>query len=333
MTHTRTYSGNFRPGDYVQLTGPKNRLYTIILVEGKVFHNTHGGLSHDEIIGKPEGVVVKNAAGVPYLAMRPLLSDFVMSMPRGAAIIYPKDAVQIVSTADIFPGAKVLEAGVGSGALSLWLLRMLGSSGFLHSVERREEFAHIAQINVQTFFGEHPENWTVSLSDLNDILETVEPASYDRVILDMLAPWECLDLVTKVLKPGGVFVAYVTTVTQLSRLSEALVQQQTYTPSSSSETLIRKWHVEGLAVRPDHRMVAHTGFLLSARRLAGGTVLPKVKRRPSKQDYTEEDLEIWTPGAVGQREISEKNIRRRTRQATHNLLDVESGVEKNDEIL
>src|SRR6478609_1035030 len=173
MNETPRSSGPFRAGDRVQLTGPKNRMNTITLVPGKLFHSHRGVLEHDAIIGLPDGSVVANNAGVEHLALRPLLTDFVMSMPRGAAIVYPKDAAQILALADIFPGATVVEAGVGSGALSLWLLRAIGPEGRLLSFERREEFAEVAEANVETFFGHYPESWRVVVGDLAEQLPQV----------------------------------------------------------------------------------------------------------------------------------------------------------------
>ncbi|BDZ47274.1 hypothetical protein GCM10025866_31830 [Naasia aerilata] len=252
-----------------------------------------------------------------YLALRPLLSDFVMSMPRGAAIIYPKDAAQILAQADIFPGARVIEAGVGSGALSLWLLRAIGPSGTLTSFERREEFADVAAGNVVGFLGTEPANWRIVTGDLVEELPAVaEPGTVDRVVLDMLAPWECIDVAADALTPGGVLLCYIATVTQLSRVAEAIRESGAFTDPDSSETLVRTWHVEGLAVRPDHRMIGHTGFLLTARRLAPGAILPQVKRRASKTEYGDEDVELWTPGALGERgSASAKTLRRKVRAA------------------
>lgn len=308
--------GPFHEGERVQLTGPKGRRNTITLRPGELFHSHRGTLAHDDVLGKEDGSVVQNSAGEQFLALRPLLVDFVMSMPRGAAIIYPKDSAQIIGQADVFPGATVVEAGVGSGALSLWLLRAVGSEGRLYSFERREEFASIAQANGAAFFGESPANWTVTVGDLADALPgTVPPGSADRVILDMLAPWENLDAVTTVLRPGGILVCYVATVTQLSRTAEAIRATGRFTHPQSNETMVRGWHVEGLAVRPDHRMIAHTGFLISARLLAEGTELPELKRRPSKTDFSEADVEAWTPGALGDRPLSEKRLRKTVRRA------------------
>lgn len=307
-------SAPFREGDRVQLTGPRNRLNTITLAAGKVFHTHRGTLAHDALIGLPEGSVVAASNGDGYLALRPLLSDYVMSMPRGAAIIYPKDAAQILGLADIFPGATVVEAGVGSGALSLWLLRAIGAEGRLLSFERRAEFADVARGNVAGFLGALPANWEVALGDLADELPA-RGIEADRVILDMLAPWECLPAVSAALAPGGVLLCYVATVTQLSRVAEAIRATGLYTQPESSETMIRGWHVEGLAVRPEHRMIGHTGFLLTARRLAPGAVLAPPARRTSKTEYGDEDVELWTPGALGERVKSDKRMRKVAREA------------------
>lgn len=312
----RRQSGPFRAGDRVQLTGPKGHLNTVTLETGGEFHTHRGILSHDLVIGQPDASVVTSSNGIEYLAMRPLLTDFVMSMPRGAAIVYPKDAAQILAQADIFPGATVVEAGVGSGALSLWLLRAIGPSGRLHSFERRQEFADVAEGNVTAFLGANPTNWSVTVGDLVEELPTaVEPGTADRVVLDMLAPWECLDVTADALTPGGVLICYIATVTQLSRVAEALRRTGLFTEPQSSETMVRTWHVEGLAVRPDHRMIGHTGFLLTARRLAPGAIPPQLKRRPSKTDYSDADVEAWTPGALGERLPSDKALRKTVREA------------------
>ncbi|WP_293694235.1 tRNA (adenine-N1)-methyltransferase [uncultured Agrococcus sp.] len=317
--HTVT-SSNLRPestlqyGDAIQITGPKKRMYTIVLQEGHHFHTQHGAIAHASFVGKPDGCLV-DIGGRDHLVIRPLLHDYVMSMPRGAAIIYPKDAAQIIGFADIHPGLTVIEAGVGSGALSLFLLRSLAGTGRLASFERREEFRDIAAANVRGFHGETP-NWDLILGDLaTELGDHVEPGTADRVLLDMLAPWECIPAAAKALRPGGLILAYIATVTQLSRTVEALRAFGSFTQPSSSETLVRGWHVDGLAVRPDHRMVAHTGFLMTARRVADGIEVPDFRRRANKAEFDDADIELWTPGALGDRDPSEKRLRRAARDA------------------
>ena len=272
----------FAVGDRVQLTDTKSRKHTIVLEVGREFHTNHGSIKHDELIGVTEGSVVVSSGNMSYLALRPLLLDFVLSMPRGAAVVYPKDAAAIVGLADIFPGAVVVEAGVGSGALTCSLLRAVGASGYVYSFERREDFAKIAQKNVKNFFGESPTNWQVTLGDLQEKVTQLPEASVDRIVLDMLAPWECIDSIALVLRPGGVVIAYVATTTQMSRFVEDLRLDKRWTNPEGQELIQRPWHLEGLAVRPNHRMQGHTGFLVTARRLAPGTVLPTRRIRPTK---------------------------------------------------
>ncbi len=309
-------TGPFRAGDRVQLTGPKGRLATITLTPGARYGTHRGDVMHDDIIGQPEGSVILNQQGIEYLAFRPLLADFVLSMPRGAAIVYPKDSAQIVTYGDIFPGARVVEAGVGSGALSMYLLRAIGQSGSLDSFERRPEFAEIAEANVRTNFGVKPANWNVHLGDLQDELpKKCAPGSVDRVVLDMLAPWECIDVAADALVPGGVLIAYVATVTQLSRFTEALRDSELFAEPVAWESMVRDWHLQGLAVRPEHRMIAHTAFLVMARRMAPGAVMPNFKTR-NKPEFTDEDLSAWNPEHMGQKKISEKKLRKSIRSAT-----------------
>ncbi|WP_336857414.1 tRNA (adenine-N1)-methyltransferase [Sinomonas albida] len=307
--------GPFRVGERVQLTDERGRMNTITLEAGGAFHTHKGFLNHDAVIGLPDGSVVTNTAGHQYQALRPLLSDFVLSMPRGAAVVYPKDAGQIITMADVFPGARVVEAGVGSGALSISLLRAVGDGGYLHSFERRQEFADIARGNVETIFGGPHPAWRISLGDFQDeVVKAEEPGSVDRVVLDMLAPWECLDAVATVLAPGGVWINYVATATQLSRTAEAIRADGRFTEPDAWESMVRGWHLEGLAVRPEHRMVGHTGFLLVARRLADG-VEPLVRKKRVKTEFTQEDLNAWTPESVGERQVSDRKLRRAARDA------------------
>lgn len=274
--------GVLRPGDQVQLTDAKGRHHTITLEPGRQFHTHQGVLEHDELLGGPEGVVV-TVGRTPLLALRPLLSDFVLSMRRGAQVVYPKDAGQIVQLGDIFPGAHVVEAGVGSGALSMSLLRAVGDGGRLSSYERRPDFADIARANVERFFGGPHPAWSLTVADLvAGLAANAVDREVDRVVLDMLAPWETLEAVAQVLRPGGLLCCYVATTTQLSVTVEALRTHGGFTEPQSWESLVRGWHVDGLAVRPEHRMIGHTGFLCTSRRLAPGVSPPPRRRRAGK---------------------------------------------------
>jgi tRNA (adenine57-N1/adenine58-N1)-methyltransferase len=276
-------SGPFAAGERVQLSDPKGRLHTVTLTAGKQFHTHRGAIEHDELIGAPEGSVVSSTSGTQYLALRPLLVDFVLSMPRGAAVIYPKDAAQIIAMGDVCPGATVMEAGAGSGSLTCALLRAVGPTGRVISYEVRDDHADVAVRNVETFFGEQPPNWTLRRGDL---AEHAADEQVDRVVLDMLSPWEVLPAAAGALRPGGVLIGYVATTTQLSRLVEALRAFGGFTEPAAWESFIRGWHVVGLAVRPEHRMIGHTAFLVSARRLAPGVTAPARQRRPAKSDDT-----------------------------------------------
>ncbi|HEY2443441.1 MAG TPA: tRNA (adenine-N1)-methyltransferase [Streptosporangiaceae bacterium] len=279
MTGVTTH-GPLQPGDQVQLTDPKGRKHLVTLAEGQEFHTHRGRLAHDDLIGQPDGSVVHSSGGTPYVALRPLLADFTLAMGRGAAVVYPKDAAHIIAFADMFPGARVLEAGAGSGALSCWLLRSVGEKGFVASYERRADFADIARRNVERFFGGPHPAWQLTVADLAEAAGAGEV--FDRVVLDMLAPWEYADLAARLLEPGGLVCSYVATTTQLSRITEALRGQGSFDEPSAWESLVRGWHVDGLAVRPEHRMIGHTGFVVTARRLADGVTPPPRRRRPAK---------------------------------------------------
>jgi tRNA (adenine57-N1/adenine58-N1)-methyltransferase len=226
--------------------------------------------------------VVTSSGGADYLVLRPLLAEYVVSMPRGAAVIYPKDAAQVLTMADIFPGARVVEAGVGSGALTAHLLRAVGPGGLVSSYERREDFAEISRRNITQLYGsEHPA-WRLTVGDL---AESLCERDVDRVVLDMLAPWECVDVVAEALTPGGIVCTYVATTTQLGRIVETLRAHGGFTEPYAWETLVRSWHAEGLAIRPDHAMVGHTAFLVTARRMAPGHRSPRRSRRPAPGAY------------------------------------------------
>ena len=284
---------NFEWGNRVQLSDAKGNKHTIVLETGGSFHTHRGAISHEDIVGKPEGTIVTSTNGTEYLTLKPLLLDHILAMPRGAAVIYPRDSGQILIEADIFPGAVVVEAGVGSGGLSSYLLRVIGTGGALHSFERREDFASTAQRNIAAYTGNQSHNWHVYVGDFQDGLNFNPQleGGVDRIILDMLAPWECLDTAYRMLKPGGVLCMYVATTTQLSRSAETLRLHQHWTEPRAWESLVRGWHLDGLSVRPEHRMVGHTGFLLTTRRLADGVTPFTRRRKPAPGAYGED----WTP--------------------------------------
>lgn len=276
------YSGPFAYGDRVQLTDAKRRHYTVILEEGGQFHSHKGIINHDDIVGMDEGSVIESTLGSSFLLFRHLMVDHVLSMPRGAAVIYPKDAAQILVEGDIFMGARVLEAGAGSGALSMSLLRAVGPEGHVYSYEVRDDHLEYAVDNVKEYFGKQPEWWSPRLGDLGDVTAQDLGGPVDRVVLDMLEPWEHLETVRDLLIPGGVFMTYVATVPQLMKVMEGIRELKCFTEPKAWESLVREWKVEGLATRPEHRMNAHTAFLIWTRRLADGVTPPRPQRRARK---------------------------------------------------
>ena len=288
----RRAPGELRPGDIVQLTDPKGRPHTITLTPGRSFHTHKGGINHDDLLAVGEGSVVMSTNGTGYVVLRSRLEDFTLGMPRGAAVIYPKDAARIVNTTNLAAGSWVVEAGAGSGALTAHLLTAVGDQGHVRSIERRADFAEIASDNVRSWFGHLPPSWELQVGDFQDA--NLQSQAFDACVLDMLAPWECIEAAASALRPGGVLVAYVATTTQLSRIGEALREHGGWTEPRAEESMVRTWHLEGLSVRPDHRMVAHTGFLLITRRLAPGAVLPPRRTRPAKGAYGED----YTPAGT-----------------------------------
>lgn len=276
------YSGPFQYGDRVQLTDAKRRHYTIVLEEGGQFHSHKGIIDHEAVVGKDEGSVIRSTLGSDFLVFRHLMVDHVLSMPRGAAVIYPKDSAQILVEGDIFMGARVLEAGAGSGALSMSLLRAVGPEGKVFSYEVRDDHLAYAVDNVKEYFGQMPQWWSPKLGDLADVTVAELGGPVDRIILDMLEPWEHLAKVRDLLIPGGVFMTYVATVPQLMKVMEGIRELKCFTEPRAWESLVREWKVEGLATRPEHRMNAHTAFLIWTRRLADGVTPPRPQRRARK---------------------------------------------------
>lgn len=252
-------------GDKVLLLDRKRRRYLLTLRSGAEWHTHHGFVPHDDIIGLCEGSTVRTTKGSNLLVVRPTSGDWTVKAPRGAQVIYPKDQAMIVALADICPGATVVEAGAGSGALTSALLRAVGPHGRVLSFELRDEHADVAERNVGERFGGVPDNWELRRGD---VVEGLAEVSCDRVILDLAEPWTVLKVAADALHPGGIILGYTPSVVQVMRLREALDADPRWGLAQTNETLVRGWHVDGHAVRPDHRMVAHTAFLTTARRLA-----------------------------------------------------------------
>ncbi|HVM05026.1 MAG TPA: tRNA (adenine-N1)-methyltransferase [Acidimicrobiales bacterium] len=252
-------TGPFAAGERVLLLDRKDRRYLVTLAEGGQFHTHAGWVAHEDLIGREEGTVVRSTSGAWYQAVRPTLSDFVLKMPRGAQVIYPKDLGRILMLADVFPGARVLESGVGSGALSMTLLR---AGAVVTGYEVRADFAGRARANVGSFLGAA----ALDRFDVHerDVYEGIAESGFDRVVLDLPEPWRVVKHAESALRPGGILVAYTPSAIQVSQLRDALAASQ-FAFAETSEVLLRTWHVEGQSVRPDHRMVGHTGFLTSAR--------------------------------------------------------------------
>jgi tRNA (adenine57-N1/adenine58-N1)-methyltransferase catalytic subunit len=256
----RAVSSTLTAGERVLLVDAKERRYLVKLRVGASFH-THAGLvSHDDLIGKDEGTTIEGSTGRQFLVLRPTLADVILKMPRGAQVIYPKDLGAILLSADVGPGMRILEAGVGSGALSMTLLRA-GAS--VIGYELREEFAARARENVVGFLGESIDYEI----QIRDVTEGIDEVGLDRIILDLPNPWDVLAAARSALRPGGILLAYLPTINQTAQLRAALTEES-WGLAESAELLRRSWHIEPRSVRPDHRMVAHTGFLTTARRLA-----------------------------------------------------------------
>lgn len=260
-------------GEKVLLLDRKRRRYLITLTEGGAFHFHGGAVAHDDLIGRPEGCRVRSTKGSTLLAFRPTAGDWTLKAPRGAQVVYPKDQAMIVALGDIAPGAFVVEAGAGSGALTCALLRAVGVDGRVLSFELRADHAAVAERNVSERWGGSPKHWELRVGD---VVEHLAAERCDRVVLDLLEPWAVLEAAAIALHPGGIIVAYTPTVPQVMRLRAAIAEDERWGLAHTTETLVRDWHVDGLAVRPDHRMVAHTAFLTTARRLA-----PELDTRPS----------------------------------------------------
>ena len=272
-------------GELVVLRDERGRRSLVVLEDGGTWHSHSGAVAHDLLIGRPDGTAVATPKGVEIVALRPTREDFILKMQRGAQVVYPKDQAMIVGLADIRPGMRVIEAGAGSGALTLALLDAVGPEGSVCSVERREDHAVDARRNVERFRGGPVANWELVLGDVADVLAT---STAHRVVLDLPEPWHALDGSASALAPGGILLTYLPSVPQVMEVTEALWSHGGFTDVATTETLVRGWDVDGLAVRPAHRMVAHTAFLTRARRVPrrdeGGPALPRKRRRATAVD-------------------------------------------------
>jgi len=255
----------FQDGEQILLIDQRGKRHLIFLRKSETFHSDRGWVPHDAIIGQPEGSWVRSSMGLRYIVVRPTLAEYVLEMPRGAQVIYPKDLAIILFWADIYPGCRVLEAGMGSGALTMALLRAVGPEGRVITYEQRDEFARRALANIHMRAGEVT-NLTVRLRPVEDGLAEEDPV--DRVVLDLPEPWRLTGDLPKILRPGGIFLSYVPTIIQAHQTSEALRRDPHWALVETFETLFRPWNIDGQSVRPFHRMVAHTGFMTIARRVA-----------------------------------------------------------------
>jgi tRNA (adenine57-N1/adenine58-N1)-methyltransferase catalytic subunit len=258
---------HFQDGEQTLLIDQRGKRHLIFLRKGDTFHSDRGFILHDTVIGQPDGSWHRSSKGTRYLALRPTLAEYVLDMPRGAQVIYPKDLAMVMFWADIFPGARVLEAGMGSGALTLALLRSVGPEGRVVSYEQREDFCRRALANIQLRMGEVT-NLAVRLRPVEEGLAEEEPV--DRAVFDLPEPWRLVEPVARVLRSGGIFLSYVPTIIQSHQLSETLRRHPGYALVETFETLLRPWNIDGTSVRPFHRMVAHTGFITVARRVVPG---------------------------------------------------------------
>lgn len=271
-----------KDSERIHLVDKKGRHYAFTLKAGEVFQYSGETLAHDTLIGRPDGSLVTLSRGKRMLALRPTLSEYVLKMPRGAQVIYPKDLAMITIWADVYPGARVFEAGTGSGALTMALLRAVGDRGSVVTYEAREDFARTAMKNIERYLGQVP-SLTVRRRDVYDGIDQTD-GPFDRIVLDLPEPWRVVPHAATALATGGVYLSYVPTVPQVMQTVEALERAAVFGLIETFETLLRTWNIQGRSVRPDHRMVAHSGFITVARRVEPGLWVPGGSQKPSEDE-------------------------------------------------
>lgn len=259
--------GAFAPGELALLLDPHGKRFLVRLGEHDSLHHHLGAVRHAEVIGQTDGAVVRSSQGRPFVAVRPRLLDYVLEMPRRSGIVYPKDAAHLLMWADVGPGMRVLESGVGSGALTLALLRAVGEAGQVVGYEQRADFLELALANLRAFSNSNGSGSGNLLLRERDVYQGVVDDGFDRVVLDLPEPWRVLPHLPGALRAGGWLAAYTPSITQAAQLSDALGSSNQYVQVETHEVLLRGWHIRGAAVRPEQQMVGHTGFMTVARRL------------------------------------------------------------------
>jgi len=286
----------FEPGQRIHLVDKKERHYAVTLRSGDIFQYSGDRIAHDAVIGQADGSMVTFDSGRSMLAIQPTLAEYTLKMPRGAQVIYPKDLAMITTWADIYPGARVFEAGVGSGSLTMALLRAVGDRGSVVSYEVREDFANTAKKNIERFMGK-VSNFFLHIRDAYEGIEIDSAASkgvFDRLVLDLPEPWRVVPHAAQVLRTGGIYLSYVPTVPQVVQTVQALEQTRLFSLIETFETLLRTWNIKGRSIRPDHRMVAHSGFITVARKVDRQMFMDEPKTMADQvmdhglEDFTEE---------------------------------------------
>lgn len=260
----------FFSGERIHLVDNKGRQYALTLKAGETYQFSGQKIAHDAIIGRQDGTIVVLSGGKKMLALRPTFGDYVLKMPRGAQVLYPKDLALIPMWADVYPGARVFEAGTGSGALTMALLRAVGPKGLVVTYDMREDFARTALLNIDRYMGPVPNLVALRKNAYEGIEPSDDGLPFDRVVLDLPEPWQVVPHAANALRSGGIYLSFVPTVPQVVQTVQALERATVFAMIETFETLLRTWSIQGRSVRPDHRMVAHSGFITAARKVEPG---------------------------------------------------------------